>query len=304
VLEIRRLVLLRELAIRGTIAAVAEALNFTPSAVSQQLSQLEKETGTQLLRKAGRRVQLTPQAEVLVAEVTQVLDTLERAEARLQAAATRVTGRVRVAVFQSAALAFMPATLRVMALRYPDVRVEMVQREPEEALRETWARDFDMVIAEQYPAHAAPHHPGLDRRDLTTDAIRLALPASSESLHPVDSLGAARQMPWVMEPRGAASRHFAEQVCRVAGFEPDVRYETADLQAHMRLVESGNAVALIPDLIWAGRETTARLLQLTGSPRRTIFTAQRLAGAASPAARAFREILEQTASSGTPGSAR
>jgi DNA-binding transcriptional LysR family regulator len=301
VLEIRRLVLLRELAIRGTIAAVAEALNFTPSAVSQQLSQLEKETGTQLLRKAGRRVQLTPQAEV---QVTQVLDTLERAEARLQAAATRVTGRVRVAVFQSAALAFMPATLRVMALRYPDVRVEMVQREPEEALRETWARDFDMVIAEQYPAHAAPHHPGLDRRDLTTDAIRLALPASSESLHPVDSLGAARQMPWVMEPRGAASRHFAEQVCRVAGFEPDVRYETADLQAHMRLVESGNAVALIPDLIWAGRETTARLLQLTGSPRRTIFTAQRLAGAASPAARAFREILEQTASSGTPGSAR
>jgi DNA-binding transcriptional LysR family regulator len=304
VLEIRRLVLLRELAIRGTIAAVAEALNFTPSAVSQQLSQLEKETGTQLLRKAGRRVQLTPQAEVLVAEVTQVLDTLERAEARLQAAATRVTGRVRVAVFQSAALAFMPATLRAMALRYPDVRVEMVQREQEEALRETWARDFDMVIAEQYPAHAAPHHPGLDRRDLTTDAIRLALPASSESLHPVDSLGAARQMPWVMEPRGAASRHFAEQVCRVAGFEPDVRYETADLQAHMRLVESGNAVALIPDLIWAGRETTARLLQLTGSPRRTIFTAQRLAGAASPAARAFREILEQTASSGTPGSAR
>jgi DNA-binding transcriptional LysR family regulator len=303
-LEIRRLILLRELAVRGTIAAVAEALNFTPSAVSQQLSQLEKETGTQLLRKAGRRVQLTPQAEVLVAEVTQVLDTLERAEARLQAAATRVTGRVRVAVFQSAALAFMPATLRVMALRYPDVRVEMVQREPEEALRETWARDFDMVIAEQYPAHAAPHHPGLDRRDLTTDAIRLALPASSESLHPVDSLGAARQMPWVMEPRGAASRHFAEQVCRVAGFEPDVRYETADLQAHMRLVESGNAVALIPDLIWAGRETTARLLQLTGSPRRTIFTAQRLAGAASPAARAFREILEQTASSGTPGSAR
>jgi len=298
-LEIRRLVLLRELAIRGTIAAVAEALNFTPSAVSQQLSQLEKETGTQLLRKAGRRVQLTPQAEVLVAEVGEVLDTLERAEARLQASATRVTGRVRVAVFQSAALAFMPATLRAMATLYPDVRVEMIQREPEEALRETWARDFDMVIAEQYPAHAAPHHPGLDRRALTTDAIRLALPSEAASLRPVDSLDSARHMPWVMEPRGAASRHFAEQLCRRAGFEPDVRYETADLQAHMRLVESGNAVALVPDLIWAGRGTAARLLELDGSPRRTIFTAARLAGAASPAARAFRDILEKTVLSGT-----
>ncbi|MET0424150.1 MAG: LysR substrate-binding domain-containing protein, partial [Actinoplanes sp.] len=97
-------------------------------------------------------------------------------------------------------------------------------------------------------------------------------------------------------PRGAASRHFAEQLCRSTGFEPDVRYETADLQAHIRLVESGNAVALIPDLLWVGRpETSCRLLGLPGSPRRTLFTAQRQAGAASPAARAFRETLESAA---------
>ena len=253
-----------------------------------------------LLRKAGRRVRLTPQAEVLVESAAEVLDTLERAEAALQASLTRVSGRVRIAVFQSAALALMPATLRAMAERYPDVRVEMVQREPEEALRETWARDFDMVIAESYPAHAAPHHPGLDRRSLTTDAIRLALPAVSVALHPVGSLDEARAMPWVMEPRGAASRHFAEQMCRTAGFEPDVRYETADLQAHIRLVESGNAVALIPDIMWAGRETSCRLLDLPGLPRRTIFTAQRLAGSASPAARAFRDTLEAAAAARVP----
>jgi DNA-binding transcriptional LysR family regulator len=294
-LEIRRLVLLRELAVRGTLAAVAEALNFSPSAVSQQLSLLEKEAGMPLLRKAGRRVRLTPQAEALVESVGEVLDALERAEARLQASATGVSGRVRVAVFQSAALALMPATLLAMAGRFPDVRVEMVQREPEEALRETWARDFDMVIAEQYPAHAAPHHPGLDRRPLLTDAIRLALPAPEAALHPVGSLAEARHMPWVMEPRGTASRHFAEQLCRSTGFEPDVRYETADLQAHIRLVESGNAVALIPDLVWAGRQTSCRLLGLPDAPRRTIFTAQRRAGAASPAARAFRETLESAA---------
>jgi DNA-binding transcriptional LysR family regulator len=294
-LEIRRLVLLRELAVRGTLAAVAEALNFTPSAVSQQLSLLEKETGMTLLRKAGRGVRLTAQAEVLVESAGEVLDSLERAEARLQASLTRVSGRVRVAVFQSAALALMPATLRAMAERFPDVRVEMVQREPEEALRETWARDFDMVIAEQYPAHAAPHHPGLDRRPLTTDPIRLALPAEETALHPVGSLAECSGMPWVMEPRGAASRHFAEQLCRTTGFEPDVRYETADLQAHMRLVESGNAVALIPDLVWAGRRASCRLLDLPGEPCREIFTAQRLAGAGSPAARAFRRTLEETA---------
>ena len=299
-LDVRRLRLLRELKIRGTLAEVADALQYSPSSVSQQLALLEKEAGVQLLRKTGRRVQLTPQAEVLVESAAEVLDTLERAEARLQASVTRVSGRVRVAVFQSAALALMPATLRAMAERFPDVRVEMVQREPEEALRETWARDFDMVIAEQYPAHAAAHHPGLDRRPLTTDAIRLALPAEHAALHPVASLDEARGMPWVMEPRGTASRHFAEQLCRASGFEPDVRYETADLQAHIRLVESGNAVALIPDLVWAGRDTSGRLLDLPDGPRRTIFTAQRLPGAAAPAARAFRETLESTAAEG-PG---
>ncbi|WP_033342746.1 LysR family transcriptional regulator [Catenuloplanes japonicus] len=297
-LEIRRLVLLRELAIRGTIAAVAEALNFSPSAVSQQLSQLEKETGMVLLRKSGRRLQLTPQAEVLVASAGEVLDSLERAEAALQASLTRVSGRVRVAVFQSAALALMPAALRSMSTHHPDVRVEMVQREPEEALRETWARDFDMVVAEQYPAHAAPHHPGLDRRDLTTDAIRLALPPEALT---IASLRDAREMPWVMEPHGTASRHFAMQLCRVAGFEPDVRYETADLQSQIRLVETGNAVALIPDLVWAGRTTSCRLAELPSAPRRTIFTAQRVAGAASPAARAFRQTLERAAAAHSAG---
>jgi DNA-binding transcriptional LysR family regulator len=177
----------------------------------------------------------------------------------------------------------------------PDVRVEMVQREPETALNETWARDFDMVIAEQYPAHAAPRFPGLDRRDLTTDAVRLALPPVDTALWPVDSLTAAADLPWVMEPRGTASRHFAEQLCRRSGFEPDVRYETADLQAQIRLIESGNAVALMPDLVWAGRSTTCRLLDLPGDAERTIFTAQRSASALSPAVAALRDALERAA---------
>jgi DNA-binding transcriptional LysR family regulator len=294
-LDVRRLVLLRELSFRGTVAAVADAMNLTPSAVSQQLAVLEREAGVQLLRKAGRRLQLTPQAEVLVAAAGDVLDTLERAQSTVEATLTSVQGRVRVAVFQSAALALMPNALRIMVTEHPDVRVEMVQREPETALQETWARDFDMVIAEQYPAHAAPRFPGLDRRDLTTDAVRLALPPVDATLWPVDSLTGAADLPWVMEPRGTASRHFAEQLCRRSGFEPDVRYETADLQAQIRLIESGNAVALMPDLVWAGRSTTCRLLDLPGDAERTIFTAQRSASSLSPAVAALRDALERAA---------
>ncbi|WP_125613462.1 LysR substrate-binding domain-containing protein [Specibacter cremeus] len=290
-LDVRRLRLLRELQVRGTLADVAAALQYSPSAVSQQLTLLEKEAGVELLRKSGRRVQLTPQAEILVAHTAEILETLERAEADLSASLTTVTGTVRLAVFQSAALALLPDMLTSMARDYPDVRIEMTQREPETALHDTWARDFDLVVAEQYPGHAAPHHPELDRVTLTTDAIRLAVPLASQATRIEDTA----TLPWVMEPRGAASRHWAEQACRQAGFEPDVRYETADLQAQIRLIESGNAVALMPDLVWTGRPPALTLLELPGLPRRTVFTSARRASLSRPAILACREILEQTA---------
>lgn len=297
-LDLKRLRILRELHTRGTLAAVAEALNYSPSAVSQHLSQLEREAGVELVRPAGRGVRLTPAGVRLAERAGDLLDAMESAEAELRAG--ELTGTVRVAVFQSAMLALLPAALRAMQERAPEVRVEVYQREPESALRETWMREFDLVVAEQYPSHAAPHHSGLDREALLTDAIRLAVPRSHAGLTDVASVA---DLPWVMEPRGAASRHFAEQACRVAGFEPDVRYETADLQAHVRLVESGNAVALLPDLIWADASPRCALFDLPGAPRRTIFTSARTAGAEVPAVAAFRAVLDEAAAALTGASA-
>ncbi|MGZ4662190.1 MAG: LysR substrate-binding domain-containing protein, partial [Arthrobacter sp.] len=194
----------------------------------------------------------------------------------------------------------MPDALTRMTESYPEVRIEMTQREPETALHETWARDFDLVIAEQYPGHAAPRYTELDRVRLTSDAIRLAVPPASPGRPVVTSLADTASLPWVMEPRGAASRHWAEQACRSAGFEPDVRFETADLQAQIRLIESGNAVALMPDLVWTDRGTSALLLDLPGNPHRTVFTSVRRSSAKRPAIMAAREMLAVTAESIAP----
>ena len=284
-LDLRRLRLLRELNIRGTIAAVAEALAYSPSSVSQQLALLESEAGVPLLTKAGRRVQLTPQAEVLVSHTTQLLERMELMEAELDSSLTEVRGTVRLAVFQSAALGIIPQALTLLATEHPALRVEITQREPENALFEVWARDFDLVIAEQYPGHAAPRQPELDRVALCRDELRLG---------GSDSLRAASTRPWVMEPRGTASRHWAEQLCRTAGFEPDVRFETADLQAHIRLVESGHAVALLPDLVWGGRTPSLSLTSLDGSPTREVFTSVREASRERPAILALRDVLERS----------
>ena len=95
-----------------------------------------------------------------------------------------------------------------------------------------------------------------------------------------------------MEPRGAASRHWAEQACRRAGFEPKVRFETADLQAHVRLIQTGHAVALLPDLIWQGAQSdSVALVALDDDPRRTMFTSTRLTIAGRPSVVATRSAL-------------
>src|ERR671932_1847391 len=109
-LDLRRLRLLRELNERGTIAAVADALQFTPSAVSQQLAMLERETGVKLLERAGRGVRLTDPGLVLAAHADALLERAALAEADLAAAAGTVSGRGRIAGFQSVAVRIaMPA---------------------------------------------------------------------------------------------------------------------------------------------------------------------------------------------------
>jgi DNA-binding transcriptional LysR family regulator len=290
-LDLRRLRLLRELKIRGTLAGVAEALAYSPSAVSQQLALLEKEVGAPLLQKVGRRVQLTAQAEILVEHTTHLLERLEEAEAEVTASLTTVSGTVRVAVFQSAAHAVIPQTLTLLATEYPQLRVEITEREPELGLFEVSARDFDLVIAEQYPGHTRAHWPDLDRVNLATDALRLALPPASAASS--GSLEDAAGLPWVMEPEGTASRQWATQLCRSAGFEPDVRFETADLIAHIRLIQSGNAVGILPDLVWSGEQPTVRLLDLPGDPHRTVFSAARRSSAGRPGVLAVRDALSR-----------
>ncbi|MGV8858496.1 LysR family transcriptional regulator [Rhodoglobus sp.] len=288
-LDVRRLRLLRELKLRGTIAAVASALSYTPSAVSQQLALLEEEARVPLLVKAGRRVQLTPEAELLVEHTVALLERLELMEAEIHSSLTEVRGTVRLAVFQSAALGIIPQALSVIAREYPQLRIEMTQREPESALFETWTREFDLVIAEQYPGHAAPRHPDLDMIPLYADELSLAVPIASG----ITTLAEAAGSSWVMEPRGTASRHWAEQQCRRAGIEPDVRFETADLQAHIRLVESGHATAILPGLVWGSRTPSVELHPMPGLPRRTVFTSVRDSSVSRPSIIACREVLEE-----------
>jgi DNA-binding transcriptional LysR family regulator len=297
-LDVNRLRMLVELSRRGTLSAVADALSYSKATVSQQLSALEREVGAPLLRRVGRGVQFTPQGNVPVAEAIGILDQLEHAQVAVAESLTEVTGTVRIAVFQTAAHALLPPALLALQAQHPALRVDVTESDPETSLVGVASRDFDLMLAEQYPGRTRPINADLDRVVLTHDAIALArqpgAPAAADAA--AAALWATRDDPWVLEPAGTASRAWAEQLCRTAGFEPDVHFEVADLTTHVRLIRAGLAVGLLPELVWAGDAPTVDLAPLPGAPRREIFSSARRVSAAAPSIRAVRRALADAAS--------
>ncbi|MBW8761495.1 MAG: LysR family transcriptional regulator [Microbacterium sp.] len=296
-LDVNRLRMLVELSRRGTLSAVADALSYSKATVSQQLSALEREVGAPLLRRVGRGVQFTPQGNVLVAEAVGILDQLEHAQVAVAESLTEVTGTVRIAVFQTAAHALLPPALLALQAQHPALRVDVTESDPETSLVGVASRDFDLMLAEQYPGRTRPINADLDRVVLTHDTIALARqPGARPMADAAAALWATRDDPWVLEPAGTASRAWAEQLCRTAGFEPDVHFEVADLTTHVRLIRAGLAVGLLPELVWAGDAPTVDLAPLPGAPRREIFSSARRVSAAAPSIRAVRRALAEAAS--------
>ncbi|MFD0481625.1 LysR substrate-binding domain-containing protein [Kineococcus sp. GCM10028916] len=300
VLDVHRLRLLRELDRRGTLAAVAAALNYSPSAVSQQLSLLEAEAGVVLLEKLGRGVTLTAPARVLVGHADAVLAQLERAEADLAALHDDVTGTLRVASFQSVLFALVPAALTLLAQQHPALRVELSQQEPEPAFSRLAAHDVDLVLGEEYPGYPQRRGGDTDDEDLLLDELRLALPRTGPWSR-ARRLADVADAPWVVEPRDTEPGLWSLAECRRAGFEPDARISSPDVLLHVHLVETGHAVALLPDLAWAGRRPELRLVDLPGHPARRLFTRVRRGAAGRPAVQAFRASLREAAVSAAGG---
>jgi DNA-binding transcriptional LysR family regulator len=305
VLDVHRLRLLAELDRRGTLAAVAQALSYSPSAVSQQLSQLEAEAGVPLLEPAGRGVRLTAQARILVAHAGVILERLEEAEADLRASLTEVRGTLRVASFQSVLLALVPAVLTRLAGRHPGLRVEITHQEAGPAFAGLLAHDFDVVLGEEYPGTARPPVAGARSQLLALDELFLVLPdhgryARAAAAGPA-RLAELAGVPWILDPADTGPGQWARAVCREAGFEPDVRYAGSDLLLQLHLAETGHAAAVVPGLLLAAvPPPAARVRALPGRPQRKLTTGVRAGAAGDPAVRAFRTALRQAIRAAVP----
>lgn len=288
--ELNRLRMLRELQQRGTIRAVAAALHYSPSTVSQQLSVLETEAGVPLLQSAGRQVRFTPQGEILAAHAGVVLRELEAAQAELARSVQEVTGTLRIAGFQSVLWELLPAAMTELSARHPQLRIEVLQAEPEQAIPLLLGHQLDLVLCEDYPGQALPQPAQVQYRELFAERMLLAVPAA-DAPHDAHGWDAVRDSAWAAEPEGAASRRWMTQLCRRAGFEPDVRFRSDDLLVHRRLVAAGHAVALLPEMI-AQDDPAVRYLDVPGGPeQRRVLTVNHASMSRHPALLACRSAL-------------
>ncbi|MFE1082882.1 LysR substrate-binding domain-containing protein [Brevibacterium sediminis] len=300
--SLRRLRLLREVAARGSLAAAAVALGQDPSSVSHQLKILESEVGAQLLERVGRGVRLTEEAQILVARTEAVLRELEAAEAEIAEVRHRVGGTVRIAAFQTALHTIVPGALARLARDHPDLTVITTHIRTEDAVPALLARDFDLVLQEDYPSRPARRDEGVETEVLGDDELCLitAAAAGSGASGPpsVPNLAACAHHAWAMEPADTRAGHWSRSECRRAGFEPEVRTESSDILLLVRFVALGLASALVPRMSLQAAAANAGIDSATISTHRLpepasrrISTAIRRGSARTPRIIALRAAL-------------
>jgi DNA-binding transcriptional LysR family regulator len=292
-LDVRRLRLLRELSHRGTIAAVAEALVLTPSAVSQQLGVLEREAGVPLLERSGRRVVLTPVARALVGHTEVVLDRLERAGAELVRARQGLAGPVRLGTFPTAARAIVPAALVALAARHPGLEPMLSEIDPARLPDALRAGDLDLALTHDYDFVPTAADPGVAVVPLCVEAVYLA--AHRDLVGDPDGAGLARWRaePWITALPGTLCELMAVRACQAGGFTPRVRHRVDEFATVLALVAAGQGVALVPRLGLVGVPPEVALQRLP--IRRRTGVAHRAGAGRHPAVAAVTEALRSAA---------
>jgi DNA-binding transcriptional LysR family regulator len=285
-LDLHRLRLLREFAERGTIAATAAALGYTPSAVSQQLAALEREVGMALLDRTARSAELTDAGRRLASHAERILAQVEEAEADLTAAAQDPSGRVSIAAFPTAAAAFAPALARSLRA-HPGLTLLLRQTQRGEGLRQVSSAEVDVALVDDWSGRLVGTESALLRfYPLVRDPLVLVVPRGHRLADPgvpVDLRQLRATSRWMAAPAGEPSRQAVDLLLAGVGGAPPVPWEFEGLGTILSLVARGIGIAAVPRLALAAGEARVAVRELPeGSPAREVYAVARAASVRRP----------------------
>ena len=302
-LDARRLRLLSEFAERGSIAATAAALGYTPSAVSQQLTALEREAGAALLDRTARSAELTDAGWRLVGHARRILAMIESAEADLSAREQEPQGRVVVTAFPTAAAAFAPALAHSLRV-HPGLTLLLRQTQRAEGLRPVRSGEADIALVDDWSGRLPGQQPQnqqglLAFHRLLRDPLVLVVPRA----HPVAGrsriqMRALREEAWMVTPEGEPSRQAVDRLFANAGGAPPVSWEFEGLGTILSLVARGIGIAAVPRLALAAGAGRVAVRELPGAvPARDVYAVVRASSVRRPATSAALAALHAAAES-------
>jgi molybdate transport repressor ModE-like protein len=265
-LDADRVRVLVEVAHAGSIAAAAARMGFTPSALSQQLTKLEREVGAPLVERGRAGTRLTGPGQVLLEHGERVLGELRAAERAVRAAVGGEPQRIAVGAFSTAARSLLPRALASLREGRPGIRISLVDIEPPEGYGLVAARELDLLITHRYPGVTLPAVRGLRRQLLLRDPLRLVLPpghrlAEASEIALVD----LADEDWISGAPGVPNRQCLETLGPL-----HVAYETRDYEVTLALVEAGLGVAFVPASMLVRRAVVARDLH-GRAPAREVY---------------------------------
>jgi molybdate transport repressor ModE-like protein len=290
-IDARRLRVLREVAQQGTLAAAADALHLTPSAVSQQLAALEREVGQPVIERNGRGVRLTGAAEVLVGHANVVLAQLEAAEADVAAYAEGIVGTVRVVGFATALAELVAPAVAALRASHPRLALTVEELEAPGCFLALARGEVDVALS--MASRQAPEDPRFARRALLTDTLDAVLPAGHPLAdRPEIALAELAGDDFVGPPEGTSCHDVTVTGCAAAGFMPAFRHRTLDFHTAMALAAAGLGVTLVPRLGQAAVPPGAIVRPLSDpAPARHVFAATRAGAERRPALAAVLDAI-------------
>ncbi|MCK8679558.1 LysR family transcriptional regulator [Streptomyces lichenis] len=283
-LDLGRLKALHAVSVHGTVVAAAAALGYTPSAVSQQIAKLERETRTTLLERRGRGVRLTEEAEQLVVTAQELMVIVERAEVRLEERRGEPSGRLDIACFASAARGLMPTALADLARRHPALDARLQEIDPHLSVELVARGAVDLAVAHDWDIAPVPVPPGVAAADIGVDLCDLLVPAGHPLAHRAsvcrEDLAAER---WISQPPGTVCHDWLVRTLRATGGEPRIVHRAEENHTQLALVAAGLGIALAPRLGRGALPTGVRAVRLDPVPSRRLRALWRTGAARRPA---------------------
>jgi DNA-binding transcriptional LysR family regulator len=293
-LTIDRLRMLAEVDRTGTIAGAARVMGVTASAVSQQLSALERDAEVGLLDRAGRQVTLTAAGRALVDHAGRVAGALEAAASDLDRLRGAVGGPFHIAAVTSASMSIVSRAVADLGVRHPELDVVVDDEEPRRSLERLVRGDVDLAVVDEYDHAPHPRPDDVVVTELLVEPLVVVTPKGwrrtrGRGVRLADLAGEH----WVLAPDTAACGDAVRGACRALGFEPDVRWQTDDILAHLEHVAAGHGVAVLPRLAIRDGVADVDIHVLTEPPlTRRLLAATRATAIQRPTVAAVLAALE------------